>query len=91
MPRVTAPEAHRQDAEVFAEARLALDNDPNVPATAHVHVNNGVVTITGTVRVMAQRRAAERIVRRINGVSRVVNLLNVAEMPSAEAFGDAGE
>lgn len=86
MSRATAKATHRNDAEIFAEARFALDNQSNVPATAHVHVDNGVVTLTGTVRRLGERTTAEQIVRHVDGVRRVINLLNVAEMPTAEGF-----
>ena len=41
---------HRTDAEIFADARRALDHSPRVPEGVRVHVANGVVTLTGDVR-----------------------------------------
>ena len=86
MSHATVKATHRNDAEIFADARFALDNQSNVPATAHVHVDNGTVTLTGTVRRPGERRTAEQVVRHVEGVRRVINLLQVAEMPGAEGF-----
>jgi osmotically-inducible protein OsmY len=40
----------RSDAEIFADARLTPDRNHRVPEGVHVHVENGIVTLTGTVR-----------------------------------------
>jgi len=67
----------RADAEIFADARRALDRHPDVPEGVHVHVLNGVVTLTGDVRLPRQRQEAEHIVASIAGVTRVVNRIVV--------------
>jgi osmotically-inducible protein OsmY len=75
--------AHRLDSDIFAEARLALDRQLDVPATVRVHVDNGVATLTGTVRVTAQRAEAERTVGLVRGVRGMVNKITVtaSEVP----------
>ena len=77
MSRTTA--TYRNDAEIFADARLALDNEPTVPRTVHVHVDDGVATLTGTVRRPSERSTAEQVVRHVDGVRRVIDLLTVWE------------
>lgn len=80
------PATHRPDAEIFAEARRALDMRPTVPATVHVHVNDGVITLTGSVRLPSQQLQAEETVRHVTGIRRLVNDIVVAEMPSVLGF-----
>lgn len=75
MSRTTA--THRNDAEIFADARLALDNEPTVPGTVHVHVDDGVATLTGIVRRPSERTTAQQVVRHVDGVRRVVDLVTV--------------
>jgi osmotically-inducible protein OsmY len=72
----------RTDPEIFAEARHALDVLPSVPSTIHVHVEGGVATLTGSVQQPAAREQAERAVRQVHGVRRVVNQIVVAPLPS---------
>ena len=76
----------RADAEIFAEARHALDAMPTVPATVRLHVDHGVVTLTGSVRLTSEQRAAAELVRRIPGIRRVVNDIVVSEMPNVQGF-----
>lgn len=76
----------RSDAEVFADARLALDRDPNVPATVRIHVTRGVATLTGSVRRLAESVAAENAVRPIPGITRLVNDIAVGEIPNPAGF-----
>ena len=40
----------RSDAEIFGDARKALDERPTVPQGVDAHVVRGVVTLTGSVR-----------------------------------------
>ena len=72
----------RPDAEIFVEARHALDERPAIPATVHVHVNDGVVTLTGSVRLLSQQLEAEEAIRHVPGLRRLVNDIVVAEMPN---------
>jgi osmotically-inducible protein OsmY len=72
----------RQDAEIFGEARRALDARLNVPAIVRVHVEHGTATLTGSVRLPAERMEAEETVRAVPGVQRVINEILVARPPS---------
>lgn len=82
----TAPVTQRPDAEIFIEARHALDEQPAVPATVHVHVNNGVATLTGSVRFASQQLEAANAIRHVPGLRRLVNDIVVSEMPSVLGF-----
>lgn len=74
------------DAQMFGQIRRALDNNPTVPATVRVHVDHGVITLTGSVRNAAERLTAETVARGVMGVTRIVNEISVAQQPSAEGF-----
>jgi osmotically-inducible protein OsmY len=77
---------HRTDAEIFAQARRALDESPSLPATVRVHVTNATAWLTGTVRLAAQRTEAEDIVRQVPGVERIVNKIRVTRTARPEGF-----
>jgi osmotically-inducible protein OsmY len=74
--------AHRTDAAIFAEARTALDLCPTVSGTVRVHVDKGMATLTGTVRLPAGRLEAEDAVRHVKGIRRLVNNITVAHSDS---------
>ena len=76
----------RPDAEIFVAARHALDERPDIPATVHVHVNDGVVTLTGHVRLLSQQLDAEDVIRHVPGLRGLVNDIVVAEMPNVLGF-----
>jgi osmotically-inducible protein OsmY len=78
------------DADIFAEARSALDRRPTIPATVHVHVDAGVATLTGSVRLASERAEAEDVVRHVRGVQRVLNEITVPPLPSKEGFESPG-
>ena len=77
---------HRLDPDIFAAARKALDDDPRVPQDVRVHVDRGEVTLTGTVRWQQERSEAETVVRRVDGVRRIVNNITVANVVNPEGF-----
>jgi osmotically-inducible protein OsmY len=79
MARATATATHRDDTELFGAARTALDRHPGVPATIHVHVENGIATLTGTARLASERTAAVNVVRGVSGIVQVVNKIVVAQ------------
>ena len=56
---------------------LAAANDLR-DSTINVDVNNGVVTLTGTVANAAQKTKAESIAKSVEGVKAVKNILKVA-------------
>ena len=82
----TTATTRRSDADIFAEARQALDRRSTIPPIVRLHVDKGIVTLTGTVRVASASAEAEEIVRRVPGVERVVNDINVAQAPSEQGF-----
>jgi osmotically-inducible protein OsmY len=80
------PVTHRPDADIFVDARHALDQQPSVPATVRLHVHDGVATLTGSVRLPAQQLEAEDTIRHVPGLRRLVNDIVVADMPSVLGF-----
>jgi osmotically-inducible protein OsmY len=84
--RPTPAAINRPDAQIFVEARHALDERLSVPATVHLHVNHGVITLTGSVRLPSQQLEAEEAIRHVPGVRRCVNEIVVADMPSVMGF-----
>lgn len=76
----------RSDVEVFSAARKALDDHPGVPQGVRVHVDRGTVTLTGSVRWSQERLEAEDIVRRVDGVRRVVNNIIAAHTANQQGF-----
>jgi osmotically-inducible protein OsmY len=86
MKHTTAQTGLRSDADVFVEARNALDRCPAVPGTVRVHVDSGVATLMGSVRLPSERADAEEAVRHVDGVRRLVNDITVAQPASAEGF-----
>jgi osmotically-inducible protein OsmY len=79
-------ETHRTDAEIFTAATNALERRPAVPATVRVHVDRGIATLTGSVRLPSEQAEAEEAVRQVDGVQRVINSITVATRVSAEGF-----
>lgn len=86
MTRAAADTRRRTDAQVFAEARSALDGRPTIPATVRVHVHKGVATLTGTVRRASESAEAQQVVLSVAGIVRVVNEIVVAQPPNEEGF-----
>lgn len=84
-------ETHRTDADIFTAATNVLDQRLSVPRTVRVHVDRGVATLTGTVRLPSERAEAEEAVRPVDGVERVVNSITVAQRVSPEGFEPPGE
>ena len=77
---------HRPDSDIFAAARQALDDDPRVPHDVRVHVDRGMMTLTGTVQWPHEKSEAEAVVRRIDGVREVLNNITVAHVANPEGF-----
>jgi osmotically-inducible protein OsmY len=87
MTRTTTTKGGRRpDADVFAEARHALDRASTFPATVRVHVRGGTATLTGTVRTASESANAAEVVQHVRGVERVVNSISVAQPPSEKGF-----
>jgi osmotically-inducible protein OsmY len=91
MGQTPPSETHKTDADVFTAARHALDQRPNVPGTVRVHVDHGVATLTGSVRLPSERAEAEETVRHVDGVRRIVNSITVSQRVSAEGFEPPGD
>jgi len=90
---------HRQDATTEAAVLKAFIADHTLAAeTMHVRATNGTVTLDGRVDLERQRDQAERVARRVPGVSRLRNELKVwiAASPNevlkrvTEAIGEDG-
>ena len=81
--RASAQPKNKSDAEVFAAARHALDDNPAVPAGVRVHVDAGIVTLTGSVRRPGERIEAEETIRHVRGVRRIVDNIYVQEVDAA--------
>jgi osmotically-inducible protein OsmY len=70
--------AVRTDASIHADVLAELDWDPEISARdVGVEVDEGVVTLTGTVDTFAKKLAAERAAFRIQGVRAVANEIAV--------------
>jgi osmotically-inducible protein OsmY len=80
--------AHRHTDEEIADRALKVLNwDLEVPdEQIQVKVENGIVTLTGTVTYQFQRAAADRDIRRLGGVTDIVNLIEIR--PSADQVVD---
>jgi osmotically-inducible protein OsmY len=66
------------DDKIYDAVRQRLANDPDVKgADLEVAVKSGVVTIKGVVNDEHAREKAEKIVKKIKGVTRVENQLKV--------------
>lgn len=59
------------------KAQLVADKASNL-LRVDVDTNNGIVYLNGTVESNEQRERAEQLARRVDGVKRVVNNLQVA-------------
>jgi osmotically-inducible protein OsmY len=68
----------RTDADVAADAVLALELRESIPETVQVTVHDGHVTLTGKVTWLNQARQAEQAVRHVRGVRGVFNHIEVA-------------
>jgi osmotically-inducible protein OsmY len=80
------PTTRRTDAEIFAEARSALDRRLSVPQGVRVHVDGGAVTLTGGVRWPFERVDADAAVRGIGGIRTLENDIVVSQTISTEGF-----
>jgi Domain of unknown function (DUF4397)/BON domain len=71
--------AGADDGWLWTKTRAALANENDLrDSTINVDVDNGVVTLSGTVTNDAQRAKAEKVARDIEGVKNVRNQLTIA-------------
>ena len=67
----------RTDAEIARSAVEALDRHVGLPEDIKVSVKNGQVTLEGTVEFEFQRKLAQSSVKKLRGVARVTNKIQV--------------
>jgi osmotically-inducible protein OsmY len=67
----------RTDADVAADAAVALKIHSAIPDAVQAAVHHGHVTLTGTVPWLYQKLLAEKTVRHISGVRDVANYITV--------------
>jgi len=90
--RVESEPAEHSDAWIALKIRTQLLVHANVSATAtKVDVNNGTVTLTGTVDNLAQKDLTEAYVKDIEGVKSVTNDLVVKSPSNDSSDHTAGE
>ena len=67
------------DGEVIDQVRVKLVNDPDVGGMKiDVDAHDGAVTLTGKVRTDKQRTKAEKLAKKVKGVTSVDNKLVVS-------------
>ena len=76
-PAQMSSDAQRTDADVASHAVRALRRHHEIPEHVQVAVDNGHVTLTGTVEWYLQRQRAEDVVQHVRGVRGVVNRIDV--------------
>jgi osmotically-inducible protein OsmY len=78
----------RSDSDIKRDVEEELRWEPNLdPTDIAIAVKNGVATLTGFVKSYAQKFAAERAAKRVEGVVAVVNDLEV-RLPGADERPD---
>lgn len=76
----TAPAKHSDDDRIYDEVRRKLANDVDVKGAGFdVAVKNGLVTLSGKVHTEKGKEKAEKITKKIKGVTSVQNNLTVME------------
>lgn len=75
----------KNDLDLRRDLLDELESEPSVDA-AHIGVaaRDGVITLTGAVKSYSEKLAAERVVKRVRGVSAIANDIDV-RLPGAEA------
>jgi osmotically-inducible protein OsmY len=75
-----APVKHTEDDRIYDEVRRKLANDVDVKGAGFdVAVKNGLVTLSGKVHTEHGKEKAEKITKKIKGVTSVQNNLVVME------------
>lgn len=78
----------RSDQRIEEDVNDRLTDDPRVDASeVQVHVQNGEVTLTGTVDSREARRRAEDVAEDVSGVTYVMNNLRVRQPGTSGATG----
>lgn len=78
--------AQVKDSAITAKIKTKLAADPEInPFNISVETNEGTVYLMGRVRDEYQKKEAEELARKTDGVMKVVNHIEVGEMPDREA------
>jgi hypothetical protein len=79
---------HRTDDRIREDVCDRLTDEPRIDASdIEIQVNNGEVTLAGSVRTREEKRFTEDVVERVSGVREVTNSLKVR--PPDEVLGTA--
>lgn len=90
--KVQLPGTPRDDGEIATAIAHVLDNNVQIPqGQVRAKVENGWVTLEGTVTYAFQRREVERMVRQIRGVVGVADLINISPPVEPGRVGEAIE
>jgi osmotically-inducible protein OsmY len=73
--------SNRTDSDIAADVTQALRLRQSVPSTVQAAIRDGVVTLTGSVTRLHQKREAEKAVRQIRGVRDVADRMMVTSAP----------
>ncbi len=74
------------DDQIYDQVRGKLASDRDVKGGAiDVDVHDGVVTLRGKVREEKQKSKAERLARKVKGVKKVVNELQLEPAPTVSS------
>lgn len=76
------------DDQIYDKVRQRLAADRDVKGGAiEVDVKDGLVTLRGTVREERQKTRAEQVARKVKGVKKVVNQLQIELAPVGRSKG----
>jgi hypothetical protein len=68
----------RSDSQIQADVQKKVNTDSNIGSKVVIDANNGVVTLSGNVANDMERNAAANDAAQVDGVSKVINNLQVA-------------
>lgn len=81
----------RSPEKIYEEVCEALTRSPYVDAqNIEVNVDDGIVTLTGTVLGRKMKREAENTIERIIGVNDIINLLSTLGEPKGHQIDESG-
>jgi osmotically-inducible protein OsmY len=79
LPALAADKAVSDD-QIIDQVHLKIANDPDVGSRKiEIEVHEGTVTLKGKVRTEKQKEKAEKLVKKVKGVTGVVNQLVVSQ------------
>jgi hypothetical protein len=78
------------DTQVFQDIVAEFKNNPVLHyAKLSLHVEDGIVTISGRVNSFAERKAVERAAKRVAGIRTLILEITAAAIPMRVTNGDA--